>query len=343
MAVPRASVIVVSTVNAGGLERCLAALAALGPDEPSFETIVVLNGAEDAVREVARRTAGITVVETVVNRGFAGGSNLGRSAASGEFIVLLHDDAEAQPGWLSALVRCAGERPEAGAVGSRVLNPDGTLQLAGAVLWSDATTRPLTGADGDFPTCRAVDYAGSAALLVRAASWDAVGGMDDLLYPAYYVDADLATALRARGEAIYYEPAARVVHERGGSSAERMRTFLTLRNRERFRAKWAELLARQAPPGDLERGLARPQEEAARFRAAGPATSPAAPREPADDRLFLRLDREIKDALIDQLTAEVESLHATIRLKDSDLTAQEEALHELHAELSRRAGSSRTG
>jgi O-antigen biosynthesis protein len=333
---PRASVVVVTTVNASGLERCLASLA----EQPVLETIVVLNGAEEPVREAAARARGVKVVESVVNRGFGGGANLGRSVATGEFVVLLHDDAEPEPGWLDALVRCADERPEAGAVGSRVLNPDGTLQLAGAVLWRDATTRSVSGADGDFPERRVVDYAGSAALLVRAASWDAVGGMDEELYPAYYLDADLASALRARGEAVLYEPAARVRHERGASSGERMRTFLTARNRERFRAKWGELLAGQAEPGDLARAFSRAEEEAARFHAAGPPPRPAVPpRPPSDERRFLRMEREITRALIDQLTGEVESLHATIRRKDEDLLAQEAALQE----LSRREGSSRTG
>ena len=250
---PRASVVVVTTVNATGLERCLAALAALR-DQPAFETIVVLNGADEPVRAAAARAAGVKLVESLVNRGLAGGANLGRSLATGEFVVLLHDDAEPQPGWLAALVRCADERPEAAAVGSRVLNPDGTLQLAGAVLWRDATTSSVRGADGEFLERRAVDYAGSSALLVRAASWDAVGGMDEEMYPAYYVDVDFATALRARGEAVYYEPTARVLHERGASSSERTRTFLTARNRERFRVKWGEPAG---PAGGARRSRSR--------------------------------------------------------------------------------------
>jgi GT2 family glycosyltransferase len=88
-----------------------------------------------------------------------------------------------------------------------------------------------------------VDYAGSSALLVRAASWDAVGGMNDELYAAYYVDADLATAIRAHGEAVLYEPSARERHARGAGSSDRMRTDATLRNRERFRAKWGDIVA----------------------------------------------------------------------------------------------------
>lgn len=129
----RASIVVVSSVNAAGLDRCLRSIDRLDPDEVSFETIVILNGARDDVRAIAHGWGdGITVVESLVNRGLAGGCNLGRTLARGEFVVLLHDDAEAQAGWLSELVRCADEHPEAGAVGSRVLYPDGRLQLAGA-------------------------------------------------------------------------------------------------------------------------------------------------------------------------------------------------------------------
>ncbi len=323
--------VVVTTTNAAGLERCL---ASLGPEEPEFEIVVVLNGADDDVRECAAG-ADATVVESVVNRGLAGGANLGRAAATGEFVVLLHDDAEAQPGWLSALVRCADEHPEAGAVGSRVLNPDGTLQLAGAVLWRDATTSSVT--DGEFNERRAVDYAGSAALLVRAASWDAVGGMDDALYPAYYVDVDLATAIRARGEAVLYEPAARAMHHRGTSSSARVRTFATARNRLRFRTKWSALLAGQAERGDRADAFARSAAEWERIRAAGPPPREPAPVPvPAEDRHFLRMDRVFKDALLAQLTGEVEELHATIGRKDADLRA-------MQAEISRLAASSRTG
>ena len=104
------------------------------------------------------------------------------------------------------------------------------------------------------------------------------------------------------------------------------------------------MLARQEEPGDLAAAIARAEAEAERFRAAGPpARGDAAPRAPADDRLFLQLDREVHDGLIAQLTDEVEALHATIRRKDEELMAQEAALHELHAALSSRAGSSRTG
>jgi GT2 family glycosyltransferase len=332
---PRVSILIVTTVNAAGLERCLMSLPAQASDAPPFETIVVLNGAEDDVRALAtRRLRGAKVVESLANRGFAGGSNLGRTVAAGELLVTLHDDAEAQPGWLAELVRCADEHPEAGAVGSRVLHLDGTLQLAGAVIWRDGSTTSLGAAQGDFRERRAVDYAGSSALLVRAATWDAVGGMDDRLYPAYYVDADLAMAIRACGQVLLYEPRARILHHKSASSTQRLRTFASARNRELFCRKWARDLAAHEPPGEgadgLERAIRRARDEAERLRRRPPVHAAAIPGPSADaaepDRRFLRMDRELRDALEAQLTEEVETLHAVIRRKDGELRRQEDAL-----------------
>src|SRR5688572_14284072 len=183
--------------------------------------------------------AGVKVVESLANRGFAGGSNLGREAATGEFIVLFHDDAEAREGWLSHLVRCADEQPEAGAVGARILNPDGTLQLAGAVLWRDGTITVLGPDQPDgYLERQPVDYTGSCALLVRAETWDAVGGLDDRLYPAYYIDIDLALSIRRLGQVVFYEPEAHVVHHKGASTSARFKAFVGGRNAKLFRAKW---------------------------------------------------------------------------------------------------------
>jgi GT2 family glycosyltransferase len=349
-AAPRVSIVIVTTVNAAGLERCLGSLPAQASAGVPFETIVVLNGAEDDVRELAtRRLRGAKVVESLVNRGFAGGSNLGRTAATGELLVMLHDDAEAQPGWLAALVRCADECPEAGAVGGRVHHPDGSLQLAGAVLWRDASTTSIGPGHGDFRERRAVDYAGSASLLVRAATWDAAGGMDDRLYPAYYVDVDLAMAIRAGGQAVLYEPGARVLHHKSASSTPRLRTFASARNRERFCRKWARELEAHEPRGEgadaLERATRRARDAAERLRERPPARAVPSPRPSADaaeaDRRFLRMDRELRGALEAQLTDEVETLHAVIARKDEELRRQEEALRQ--AAVSRPAAPSRRG
>src|SRR5262249_11859966 len=156
------------------------------------------------------------------NLGLAGAGNRGRALAKGELLVLLHDDAEVEPGWLEALVEAADRHPEAGAIGGKVLFPDGRLQSAGMILWRDATTSPpwtkgTTPDPAAFDRPRAVDYCGTCSLLVRAAVWDAAGGLDERLFPVYFVDVDLAMAIRRMGRVVLYEPRSVIRHHQGAS------------------------------------------------------------------------------------------------------------------------------
>ena len=217
----------------------------------------------------------------------AGAGNLGRSLARGEFLALLHDDAEVLPGWMEALVEAADAHPEAGAIGSMVLNPDGSLQNAGSMLWQDAQTSPRWSGDAAPVSAsdpiEAVDYCGTASLLVRASAWDAIGGLDEQIYPAYYVDVDLCLSLWQAGAAVLCQPKSRVHHRRSASTRSVFRHFVVLRNRERFKQKWAAALQQQEPfddnsPASIARADARAQERWARCRAAGfvPRGSPRA-------------------------------------------------------------------
>jgi hypothetical protein len=248
------------------------------------------------------------VVESAVNRGVAGGYNLARESARGEFVVLLHDDAEVRPGWLDALVGAADECPGAGAVGSRTLNPDGTLQAAGAIVWRDGMTEPVgrgaPAGSSAYRLRRPVDYCGSNSLLVRAATWDAVGGMDEALFPAYHVDVDLGMKIRAHGQVVLYEPSSEVTHHRWGMEAEHdFRVFAAHRNRRRFVEKWRSALDAHVPRegGNLDEALARAEHEpAAKWTASLPDPGRLS------DVDYLRSDLALKDAYI----ADLERRHA---------------------------------
>jgi GT2 family glycosyltransferase len=345
---PRASIVVVTSVNAKGLESCLLSIAAHAAPEVPFETIVVLNGAEDSVRAVVHRAhKSVKVVQSPVNRGFAGGCNLGRTAAKGEFIVLLHDDSEVEEGWLTELVRCADEHSQAGAVGARVLHPDGRLQLAGAVLWRDATTTAVGPDNPDgYLECRPVDYAGTSVLLVRVTTWDAIGGMDERFYPAYFADVDMAMSIRRLGQVVLYEPRSRIRHHTGASSSSRFKAFVGPRNRELFRTKWArELELHEERSETLDRALERTRLEAERLRVAPPPPAPPPPNskaeDPADAELrFLRMDGEFREAYAAELKEELAGLQAAGPAKESELA---EVYAELERVISRRAAPSRTG
>jgi len=318
---PRVSVIVPAGGSAELLLACLGALARNGPAQIPFETIVVLNApTPGTLARLETEVAGATLVASPVNLGLAGAGNRGRSLARGELLVLLHDDAEIEPGWLEALLAAAEERPDAGAIGGCVLHPDGRLQNAGMILWRDgrasdawAGTAPAPSA---FAARRAVDYCGTSSLLVRARSWDDVGGLDERFFPAYYVDVDLALALRQRGQTVLYEPGSRIRHRRAASSSPRFRRFVSTRNRALLLAKWGAALTDHEPaePGSapaVGRAIARAAAAGERLRGSfvppsGAAVAPPPLDAALQERRSLTLALELERAYASELESELD-------------------------------------
>lgn len=105
---PRASVIIAAAARGPLLQRCLERLAAVASPAVPFETVVLLDGADEGEAERLRSRAPEAIIEaSAVELGFAGALNRARERARGEFLVSLHDDAEVEPGWLESLVAAA--------------------------------------------------------------------------------------------------------------------------------------------------------------------------------------------------------------------------------------------
>ena len=171
-------------------------------------------------------------------------------------MLFLNNDTRVTPGWLEALVRCLDEAPNAGLVGAKLIYPDGRLQEAGGIVFSDASGwnygRFDDPDDPRYAFRREVDYCSGAAILLRTDLFRRLGGFDTRYAPAYYEDTDLAFAVRAAGYKVYYEPASTVVHFEGITSGTDTSTgikrFQPI-NHEKFRDKWKLALARQPAPG----------------------------------------------------------------------------------------------
>jgi GT2 family glycosyltransferase len=330
---PRASVLIPVRGGArtiGLLDACLRHLAACAGEAP-FETLLLLNQASGDVRSwVEHSVRGVRVLTSDVNLGLAGGLLLLRSQARGELLISVHQDTEVERGWLRALVETADTRPDAGAIGSLVLDPDGvTVQAAGWVMCSDGLTFPPWWGNAT-PTREAfesrgahgVDYAPSSSLLLRAQVWDAFGGPDERLHPAFYVDVDLAMATRSGGRSVLVEPRSVARHHRGSATTQRFRSFLGERNRQLFLSKWSHLMDRFLPWSDAGDGVARLVERAAdeaeRNRvawsscpaeASGPAVAAAAPLDPQElERRCVEHEREVRGAYIEFLEGRVAEL-----------------------------------
>jgi len=216
--------------------------------------IVVDDASSDETPALLARTQGLRVVRTAENVGFVEACNRGVEVASGEYVVLLNNDTEVEPGWLDALHGTAAADPTVGIVGAKLLYPDRTVQEAGGIVWADGDGWNYGRGDHDYVAhyryVRDVDYVSGACLLVRRAILAATGGLDRRYAPAYYEDVDLAFAARALGYRVVYQPRAVVVHHEGlshGTDPAAGGKRFQVRNRARFAEKWEAELARQEP------------------------------------------------------------------------------------------------
>ena len=252
MSRPDISIIVVSYNTRAMTLNCLAALdAALEGDGVAAEIFVVDNGSADGSAAAVRGAfPGVRVIENARNAGFGAANNQAMRSAGGEFVLLLNSDAFVRPGAIGAMVRCLRDHPEAGAVGPRLLNGDGSLQrscykfpgpgraAAEGLLLTAAF--PNHRRLGDY---RAWDHAGGrevgfvigACLLLRRAALDEVGMFDEDFF-LYAEETDLCYRLRRAGWAVRFTPEAEVVHLNGGSGkAQPDRVFEEFqRGQERF-------------------------------------------------------------------------------------------------------------
>ncbi len=235
--------------------RCLRAIASSW----SFTvnpTIVVIDDAspDNSIHELMA-IPGIDVLRNGTNLGYLLSSNRGVQLAQTRYVCFLNNDTEVQDGWLDTLVQTADDDPSIGAVGSKLIYPDGKLQEAGGIIWSDASGWNVGRGDNpdkseyNFP--RDVDYCSAASLLVRTELLRETGGFDERYAPAYYEDTDLCFEVAARGYRVVYEPRSRVVHYEGASSGTDIATGVKRYqaiNRPKFAEKWARVLAKKFAP-----------------------------------------------------------------------------------------------
>ena len=327
-----------------------------GPLHIPFEVIVVLN--QPIVHEESHLddlVNGVRFIPSAANLGLAGAANRGRNVARGELLIVLHDDAEVESGWMEALVDTADAHPTAGAIGGKVLYPDGRLQNAGMILWRDATSSPPWFGERPPPSAfdrmRVVDYCGTSSLLVRADVWDDIGGLDERFYPVYYVDVDLAMAIRQRGLVVLYQPQSRILHHSGASGSSRWRSFVGARNRQLFIDKWGSALDQYEPGGaDVAGAIGRAMTRAAsiaptphrgdRLLLPSPVFKvPGGPRCTLADGVYLDKERDLRQAYVAYLDETVEQLERQLEVAMVSAARAEQELATLRAASAYLAGT----
>ena len=211
----RADVIVVTWNGRKLLRSCLEHL--VQQTEP-HEVIVVDNASDDGTAEFVRsRFPGVRLVELPRNVGFGAGVNAGVAAGDGDAIVLLNNDMDADPDFLTEILAPLREDPAVGMVAGMMLMP-GRAAVDAFGIQLDAGLAAYGGlrlrSPDEPPGVLAGPCGGAAAY--RRAAFERVGGFDERLF-AYGEDADLALRLRVAGWGAATAPDARGVHLGGAS------------------------------------------------------------------------------------------------------------------------------
>ncbi len=248
-------VVSIAMVTFGRADLALQAAASIADntDEP-YELLIVDNASPDDTAAVLRAAIpGARFLDHHRNLGFAAGINHAALHSRGEYLLLLNSDVTVEPGWLPPLLGALDGDPGLGAVSPVLLNPDGSLQEAGAAIGPDATTKTFTEEIGQADAhtfFHRTAYASAACLLVRRTIFDRVGGLDVGYGVGYYEDVEFAFDLSRLGLRIGVVPQSRVRHVRHGSSSHAAAVPLVARNRIRFHARWSHALAAFPPVPD---------------------------------------------------------------------------------------------
>ena len=215
-----------------------------------FEIIVVDDASDDETKSILESMNNIKIIRNESNKGFIISCNEGAKSSEGNCLLFLNNDTIVTDDWLRALLDLM-KNDGVGAVGAKLVYPNGTLQEAGGIVWNDAFGWNYGRGDNpekpEYNFVREVDYCSGAVLLVRKDLFEKIGGFDERFRPAYYEDTDLCFSIRNWGYRVLYQPESVVIHYEGKTSGTEINSGAKgyqLVNRPKFLEKWNDVLTK---------------------------------------------------------------------------------------------------
>ena len=232
MSRPKVSVIIptVGTPNTQGTGRFVDdAVASLAASEPDLdlEFVIVTTGViPDVTVDLGRHSITHVVCETDAFN-FAQAINLGRSAANGEWLLILNDDTTvAEPSPVTRMLEI-GQIDGVGIAGCKLTYPDTRLQHVGLVLLPSGPTHAWIGKPAKEPgyfgstlTPRNYLAVTAAAMMVRSNVFDQLEGFDES-FARDFTDVDFCLRAHSAGWRVAWTPYAHLTHHEGASMARK--------------------------------------------------------------------------------------------------------------------------
>ena len=205
----------------------------------SLEVIIVDNYSSDYTKELLAKIQGVKFIFNDNNCDFILAANQASEVAQGEYLLFLNNDAQILGDSISHAIKTINEKPDIGAVGGKIILPDGTLQEAGSIIWQDGSC--LGYGRGDNPELpqymfkREVDYCSGAFLLTSRQLFTELGHFNTIFQTAYYANIDYCVKLHKVGKKIIYDPQVAILNYEFASSQNSEQTIdLQQRNQKTF-------------------------------------------------------------------------------------------------------------
>lgn len=242
------AVIIINWNSREFLRECLASIEQNSP-RFSFEVIVIDNASFDGSAEMVQREfPGVRYIQSAYNLGFSRGNNAAALTSTGRILLFLNPDTKILGTALAAMKECLDSQQDAGIMGCRILNSDGSVQTTAVQAFPTILNQML---DADvlrrwFPQSHlwgtaalfsggtnpvVVDTISGACLMIRRDVFEQIGGFS-ANYFMYSEDVDICQKAHLAGWKAYYLPTASIIHHNGQSTKKKPSYFPPLMQQE---------------------------------------------------------------------------------------------------------------
>jgi hypothetical protein len=220
------SIIIINYKQQQYLLNCIKSIYDTFTTHP-FEVIIINNSPEENIDDILQKYSDLKIIENK-NKGFSQANNLGSKNSKGEYLLFLNCDTIIKNDFLSGVIEKFNDK-DIGAIGLKMLFPDGTPQLS---FWNENTffnefknrksekyfkekrQDYINSIFTEHSEFKEIEWISGAALIMKTIVFNNINGFDED-YFLFYEDADLCKRLKLKGFKIYFFPFSEIIHFKG--------------------------------------------------------------------------------------------------------------------------------